>query len=87
MTMLTTDNDMFKVLISKEEDFVPYGRAKRSENPPSPTCTMCSSFIALRGNIGSDWGVCINQSSHRKGLLTFELQGCKCYRSRFDEKH
>ncbi len=33
-------------------------------------------FAMLRGTVGMDWGVCYNPASHRRGLLTFEHQGC-----------
>lgn len=36
----------------------------------------CKWYLALKGKLGMDWGVCANPRSHRSGLLTFEHQGC-----------
>jgi hypothetical protein len=40
----------------------------------------CKYFNALEGKLGYDWGVCINEKSHRFGKLTFEHQaGVDCF--------
>ena len=55
-------------------DFQPYGDRERD----SPDCSSgCKHFLKLPGNLGMDWGVCINPASPRAGLLTFEHQGCE----------
>ncbi len=42
----------------------------------------------FRGEIGQDWGVCVNSESLRAGLVTFEHQGCAQFRSGiFDAKN
>ena len=48
-----------------------------------PDCAAgCRYFAPLKDELGSDWGVCANQSSPRSGLLTFEHQaGIGCFKS------
>lgn len=63
-------------LISVPSDFKPFGERDR-EHDYGPDCSCdCKFFVKLHGDIGNDWGVCINHQSPRKGLLTFEHQGC-----------
>lgn len=63
-------------LIKVESDFEPWGKRSRSEKY-GPDCSCdCKYFNKLEGDIGKDWGVCTNRHSPRKGLLTFEHQGC-----------
>lgn len=55
-------------------DFQPYGERERD----GPDCSAgCKHFLKLPGKLGMDWGVCINPSGPRAGLLTFEHQGCE----------
>lgn len=54
-------------------DFEPYGERNREEGDCSCGCKF---FHKLEGMRGSDWGICFNPKSPRKGLLTFEHQGC-----------
>ena len=57
-------------------DFEPYGKRFRN----GPDCSSgCHHFLNLPGNLGNDWGVCINPRSPRSGLLTFEHQGCEFF--------
>lgn len=63
-------------LITMPSDFKPFGERDR-EKDYGPDCSCdCKFFVPLQGELGSDWGVCINRHSPRKGLLTFEHQGC-----------
>jgi hypothetical protein len=39
----------------------------------------CAHYRPLNGELGSDWGVCSSPTSHRKGKLTFEHQGCYAF--------
>lgn len=39
----------------------------------------CRWYHRLDGDAGADWGVCLNLQSPRKGLLTFEHTGCRCF--------
>ncbi len=60
-------------------DFQPYGERERNDEPD---CSVgCKYFLQLPGNLGTDWGVCINPVSPRAGLLTFEHQGCEQFES------
>ncbi len=55
-------------------DFEPYGERERE----GPDCFCgCRHFLKLPGKLGMDWGVCIQSTSPRAGLLTFEHQGCE----------
>lgn len=57
-------------------DFKPYGDREREGND----CSFgCRHFFKLLGELGFDWGVCLNSRSPRAGLLTFEHQGCEMY--------
>lgn len=62
-------------------DYQDYGgTVKRWEDPHKdyPDCSSgCKWYIPLEGELGSDWGVCGNKKSPRKGLLTFEHQAGK----------
>lgn len=55
-------------------DFEPYGERERD----GPDCSCgCKHFLKLPGKLGVDWGVCIQPTGPRAGLLTFEHQGCE----------
>lgn len=58
-------------------DYAPYGTA----GPRGMDCSCgCIWYEELAGDLGTDWGVCVNPQSHRAGLLTFEHQaGQTCY--------
>jgi len=61
------------------QDYQPYGNTDRESGPDGwgQDCSSgCRFYIPLPGNLGFDWGVCVNSRSHRVGLLTFEHQGC-----------
>lgn len=58
-------------------DFQPYGQRERNGEPD---CSVgCKYFLALPGDLGMDWGVCVNPASPRAGLLTYEHQGCEYF--------
>ena len=58
-------------------DFEPWGERSRDEDW-SPDCSCgCRWFVPLEGMLRYDWGVCYNPASPRRGLLTFEHQGCQ----------
>ncbi|NOH03384.1 MAG: hypothetical protein HND47_16185 [Chloroflexi bacterium] len=64
-------------------DFQPYGERERNGGPD---CSVgCKHFLQLPGDLGMDWGVCLNPASPRAGLLTFEHQGCKQFEYDEDE--
>lgn len=57
-------------------DLQPYGQRIRN----GPDCSSgCKYFLQLPGELGLDWGVCVNPRSPRSGLLTFEHQGCEFF--------
>ena len=61
-------------------DYFPWGELERWGDPTQayPDCSCgCRFNVPLEGVLGMDWGVCGNPASHRKGLLTFEHQGCQ----------
>jgi len=64
---------LLKVVRTLETDYEPYGKVERD----SPDCSCgCRHFVKLAGDVGEEWGVCVNSESARAGLLTFEHQGC-----------
>src|SRR3954468_5076223 len=65
---------LWLAVITRPLDFEPYGLRVRSV---TADCSCgCKHFVKLEGDVGADWGVCINPESHRCGLLTFEHMGC-----------
>jgi hypothetical protein len=60
------------------QDYAPWGLVPDSERGFDCSCG-CRFYRPLEGDMGGDWGVCTNLKSHRRGLLTFEHQGCKEY--------
>jgi len=66
-------------LIKLPCDFEPYGtRSREQDYGPDCSCS-CKYFIKLAVDLGDNWGVCTNRHSPRKGLLTFEHQGCRFF--------
>lgn len=71
---------LMKIVKKLPKDYEPYGSANRED---SSDCSCgCIFYIALKGTLGRDWGVCTNEKSHRCGLLTFEHQGCEKFRDK-----
>jgi len=60
------------------DDYRPYGDRERDGPDCSGGC-LCYYPLEDRGGnpLSQDWGVCANTASHRRGLLTFEHQGCR----------
>ena len=85
MTNSELHNELIRAVTRLPGDYEPYGNVKRWENPDKsyPDCSMgCKYFKPLEGELEQDWGVCVNRSNYRFGLLTFEHQaGAKCYES------
>ena len=70
---------LHKIVIQLEQDFEPFGKRSR-ETDWGPDCSCsCKHFVKIKNNL--DWGVCTNQNSPRKALLTFEHMGCKFFQS------
>jgi len=68
---------LWKVTKKLPTDFEPYGKRERSNRTIQPDCSCgCRWYHILAGTQGQDWGVCGNPKSPRRGLLTFEHQGC-----------
>lgn len=66
-------------------DYPPYGDAERDGPDCSGGCRHYYPLADRDGNpLGMDWGVCANTASHRRGLLTFEHQGCPQFSSDID---
>lgn len=71
-------------MIILPSDYDEYGGdVKRWKDPTLdyPDCSAgCVHFVPLGDGLGSDWGVCSNAKSPRKGLLTWEHQaGFGCF--------
>jgi hypothetical protein len=50
------------------------------EGDQGPTCGQnCVKFMPLQGNIGIDWGVCVEVNGPRGGLLTNKDMKCSLY--------
>lgn len=74
------------ILIKLPEDYEPYGKTDRNTanletGDWGPDCSYgCKYFYKLEARskerLYQDWGICGHPDSHRKGLLTFEHQGC-----------
>ena len=64
-------------------DYAPWGKVERWADADKhyPDCSAgCKHFNTLEGKLGYDWGVCMNNKSHRFGLLTFEhMAGVDCF--------
>ncbi|SRR6266567_6380138 len=39
---------------------------------------FCPYYVPLKGVLGTDWGVVVNQASPKFGQLVFEHDGCGC---------
>ena len=67
-------------------DYLPFGHIDKEEaDDYASDCSCgCKHFLALKGKLGSDWGVCTNPESHRCGMLTFEHQGCLDFEAKKD---
>ncbi len=89
---MMTHDELWAVCKLDVEDYEPYGKVDRdvaAEKYGAGDCSSgCRWFLELEGERGSDWGVCGSPRSHRKGLLTFEHQGCRAFEAdshRFDD--
>jgi hypothetical protein len=65
----------FKVLKFLPTDFQPYGQRSRDEDW-GPDCSCNCRWFSNIVDQPNDFGVCLNPKSPRRGLLTFEHQGC-----------
>jgi hypothetical protein len=74
---MRTHADLRAVCTATDDDYAPYGTAERGD---APDCSWgCRWAVRLAGALGADWLVCANPRSHRRGLLTFEHQGCGAF--------
>lgn len=74
-----THNHLMELVVCLPTDFEPYGQRNRDDQF-GPDCSCgCKWFVPLDGKLQYDWGICANPASPRKGLLTFEHQGCWQY--------
>lgn len=75
--------ELMFVVVRLLSDYEPFGKVKRWEKDDEeyPDCSMgCKHYKTLSGELGADWGVCINRESRRFGFLTFEHQaGKNCF--------
>jgi hypothetical protein len=73
---------LWSVVRTDPKDYAPWGENRDREEGGDASayrgdCSSgCRYYHPLRGALGSDWGVCANEASHRRSLLTFEHQGC-----------
>lgn len=69
-------DDLLAVFRKYTSDFEPWGLRDRDQG--GADCSWgCRYFHQLEGRRGGDWGVCFCRTSARRGLLTFEHQGCQ----------
>ena len=75
--MKQVDWDIVKILPTDYSDYG--GKIERwKDDSDYPDCSSgCRWYLPLEGLLGSDYGVCANKHSPRKGLLTFEHQAGK----------
>lgn len=74
---MKSNDDCWKCCKQQWTDYEPYGTTGREEY--FDCSEGCKHYVPLRGDLGHDWGVCLNPESRRCGLLTFEHQGCPCF--------
>lgn len=91
MSKHITHYDLFAVCRALPTDYTDYGgRVERWADPDQsyPDCSMGCRFAAwLKKPHDSDWCVCTNPRSPRRGLLTFEHQaGQGCFSSAHERK-
>ena len=70
--------DLLPVVRRLPEDYPPWGSQSREDGPGGwlfDCSSGCRYAVKLEGELGNDWVVCGNPSSHRAGLFTFEHQG------------
>ena len=88
----TLHDQLWAVCQCLPTDFEPYGTRKRDETINGEEkwyqdCSCgCKFFKSVEGKEGMDWGVCYNENSPRKGLLTFEHQGCPKFELDLEEE-
>lgn len=70
-----THQQLWQVCIKLPTDFEPYGQRSREDGEQDCSCG-CRFFVPLVKPFQYDWGVCAHPESPRRGLLTFEHQGC-----------
>lgn len=76
--MTQIPKNLIDITIKLPSDFQPYGERSREEDY-GPDCSYNCKYFAKLQDHPNDFGVCINKRSPRRGLLTFEHQGCKDY--------
>ena len=76
---MSKHNELINLVITVESDFKHFGKRDLSEDYGPDCSNQCKHFLKLAGELGSDWGVCTNYQSPRKGLLTYEHMGCRQY--------
>jgi hypothetical protein len=77
MRIMTLHYRLLKKVVKLPTDFEPYGIRKRDRVPSFDCSCGCKYFRKLEGELGFDWGVCVNVKSPRFAMLTFEHQGCR----------
>lgn len=78
MSSIISHENLLKLVKRLDADYSPFGKVDRYNLDFAPDCSCgCKFFLPIEGQLGMDWGVCVNEKSHRCGLLTFEHQGCQ----------
>jgi hypothetical protein len=90
--MKFSHDHLLRVMVVLPTDYADFGGdvqrwAKGDDSYPDCSCG-CRWALWQKGQLGSDWCVCVNPVSPRKGLLTFEHQaghGCFASKGRSDD--
>lgn len=52
----------------------------------SPACFKCRYYVALSGELETDWGACSNEKSPLDRTVVFEHDSCECFSFAADEE-
>jgi hypothetical protein len=76
---------LLEVMRRLPSDFAPWGERSRETDFGLDCSSGCRWYVRLEPGLQLDWGVCRSPASPRRGLLTFEHQGCREFEG--DEGH
>lgn len=78
---------LHSIVTALPEDFKPFGMRTRQGHPDySNGCRHLFRMMPREGEQMTEWGVCGNPASYRRGLLTNEHQGCDKFQGQTEGK-